>query len=69
MADAFLAFFFKSVLLLFAIYGAIFTKPLSLRKNCPYSELFWSAFSRIRRGRDTSYLSEFSFNAGKCKPE
>ena len=20
----------------------------ALRKNCPYSELFWSAFSRIR---------------------
>ena len=40
MADAFLAFFFKSVLLLFAIYGAIFTKPLSLRKKRPYSKLF-----------------------------
>ena len=25
---------------------AIFTD--ALRKNCPYSELFWSAFSRIR---------------------
>ena len=21
---------------------------VSLRKNCPYSELFWSVFSRIR---------------------
>ena len=30
----------------------------SLRKKCPYSELFWSAFSRIR--------TEYGPNAGKC---
>ena len=30
-----------SVLYLFLIH-------LALRKKCPYSELFWSAFSRIR---------------------
>ena len=24
------------------------SKPFTLRKKCPYSELFWSVFSRIR---------------------
>ena len=39
----------------------------ALRKRCPYLELFWSVFSRIR----TEYgdLSVFSPNAGKCGPE
>ena len=37
----------------------------SLREKCPYSELFWSAFSRIR----TEYLSVFSTSAEKCGPE
>ena len=37
----------------------------SLHKKCPYLELFWSAFSRIR----TSYLLVFSPNAGNCGPE
>ena len=36
-----------------------------LRKNCPYSELFWSAFSRIR----TEYGEILSPNVGKCGPE
>ena len=36
-------------------------KELTLRKKCPYSELFWSAFSCIR--------TELSPNAGKCGPE
>ena len=31
----------------------------------PYSELFWSAFSRIQ----TEYVSVFCPNAGKCGPE
>ena len=39
----------------------------ALRKKCPYSVLFWSAFfqhsDRIRR--DSPYLSVFSSNAGK----
>ena len=35
---------------------------LWLRKKCPYSELFWSAFSRI--GLNTE--SVFSLNARKC---
>ena len=35
----------------------------SMRKKCTYSELFWSAFFRIRTG----YV--FSPNAGKCGPE
>ena len=44
---------------------------LALRKKSPYSELFWSAFSRIFLHsdwirRDTEYLSVFSPNAGKC---
>ena len=37
------------------VYGWIFQKlfclvsiKLSLRKKCPYSEFFWSVFSRIR---------------------
>ena len=41
---------------------------ITLREKCPYSELFWSVFSRIR----TEYLeilSVFSPNAGKCGPE
>ena len=40
----------------------------SLRKKCPYSELFWSAFfpqsDWIRRY--IPYFSVFSLNAGKC---
>ena len=35
----------------------------TLREKCPYSELFWSVFTRIR----TEYV--FSPNAGKCGPE
>ena len=41
------------------------------REKCPYLELFWSAFSRIR----TDYLARihsdwvFSPNGGKCGPE
>ena len=44
----------------------------SLRQKCPYSELFWSALSRIRTEYgeiDTPYLSVFSPNAGKCGRE
>ena len=41
---------------------------LQVRKKCPYSELFWSAFfphlAWIRR--DTEYLSVFSPDLGKC---
>ena len=36
---------------------------LAQRENCPYSELFWSAFSRIRT------VSIFSPIAGKYGPE
>ena len=40
----------------------------ALRRKCPYSELFWSAFfphsDWIRR--EMEYLSVFSPNAGKC---
>ena len=38
---------------------------VSLREKCQYSELFWSIFSRIH----TPYLSVFSPNAGKYRPE
>ena len=39
----------------------------TLRKKCPYSELFWSAFSRIRiKYGEILHLSVFSTNAGKC---
>ena len=34
----------------------------ALRKKCPYSEYFWSIFSRIFQ-----YLSVLSPNAGKCE--
>ena len=43
-----------------------------LRKKCPYSKLFWSAFSHIRTEygeRHIQYLSIFSPNAGKLAPE
>ena len=40
---------------------------MELSEKCPYSELFWSVFSRIRT--DTLYLSVFSPNAGKYGPE
>ena len=38
---------------------------MALREKCPYSEFFWSAFSRIR----TEYLSVFSSNPGNYGPE
>ena len=38
----------------------------SLRENCPYLELFWPAFSRVRTEYgEIQYLSVFSPNAGK----
>ena len=42
---------------------------LSLRKKCPYSELFWTAFfPHFPAFRlNTPYLSVFSSNAGKCR--
>ena len=40
-----------------------FPKTRALRRKCPYSEFFWSVFSRIQ------YLSVFSPNAGKYGPE
>ena len=34
---------------MYAIYEQLLPKAVNfeMRKNCPYSELFWSAFSRI----------------------
>ena len=54
--DAYFPLFSCEIVLFSAIfvYGNI-----TLRKKCPYSALFWSAFSRIR----TEYAS---LNAGKC---
>ena len=48
----------------------IFFGPPTLREKCMYSELFWSAFSRIRTeyGEMRSILV-FSPNGGKCRPE
>ena len=38
----------------------------SLGKMCPYSELFWSVFLRIRTEEgETEYFSVFSPHAGK----
>ena len=49
------------------------TLKSALRKKCPYSELFWSAFfphfpafGLNTKRRDTEYLSVFSPNVGKC---
>ena len=47
---------------------------ITLSKKCPYSEFFWSAFSRIFPHshcirRDIPYLSVFSPNAEKYGPE
>ena len=39
----------------------------ALRENCPNTEFFWSAFSRI--WTEYEYLSVFSPNAGKYGPE
>ena len=41
-----------------------------LHKKCPYLGLIWSAFSRIcSKYGDMEYLSTFSPNVGKCRPE
>ena len=40
-----------------------------LRKKCPYSELFWSAFSRIVTEYEEIHLPVFSQNAEKCGSE
>ena len=40
-----------------------------LRKKCPYSELFWSAFSRIVTEYGEIHLPVFSQNAEKCGSE
>ena len=49
-----------------------FWMELSLRKKCSYSELFWSAFSRIRTEygeilRISPYLVRMQENAGKMR--
>ena len=46
-------------------WNAKITYKPSLRKNCLYSEFFWSVFSRIW----TEYLLVFSLNAGKYVPK
>ena len=45
---------------------------LTLHKKCPYSEFFWSLFSRIRTeciDKDAPYLSIFNQNAWNYGPE
>ena len=43
---------------------------VSLCEKFLHSEFFWSVFSRIwAKHRDTQYLSVFSPNAGKNRPE
>ena len=43
----------------------------TLHEKCPYSEFFWSAFSRIRLNKElnTEYLSLFIPSTGKYGPE
>ena len=46
-----LTFVFGLVYTIFAIWQSLFCINFkTLRKKCPYSELFWSAFSSIRTG-------------------
>ena len=44
---------------------------IPLREKCPYSELFWSAFFRIRTeyGEILSVFLRIQSDAGKCGPE
>ena len=44
----------------------VLSQRYSMRKKCPYSELFWSVLSRIWT---EYYLSVFSPDAGKYGPE
>ena len=64
-----LQFFNSSKLQKFSILQTlkIFIQRFSLLINCPYSDCFWSIFSRIwtEYGKYTLYLSIFSPNAGK----
>ena len=47
-----------------------FSYSFSLREKCPYSDLIWSAFSRIRTEYGEIWgISVFNPNAGKCGPE
>ena len=52
-------------------YQRYYLRFLSLREKCPYSESFWSTFSRLGteygERRDTEYLYVFSPNVGKCR--
>ena len=46
------------------------TLQYALREKCPNRSFFWSVFSRIRTEYGAiSYLSVFSPNTGKCRPE
>ena len=46
------------------------TPLITLRGKCPYSEFFWSLFSRIRTEYgEIQSISVFSPNAGKYRPE
>ena len=40
-----------------------------MREKCPYSELFWSAFSCIRTEYESPYLFLFSPNADQNNSE
>ena len=39
---------FHSNLIKKNLYNVLFLDKISLREKCPYSELFWPVFSRIR---------------------
>ena len=60
----------KTFLELNEIFQNNFFSVSTLNKKCPYSVLFWSVFSRIRaKYGEINYLSVFSTNAKKCRPE
>ena len=52
--------------LVIAGFFSKFLLPLALRKKCPYSELFWFAFSRIQT---ECYLVRMRKNAGQNNSE
>ena len=58
------------ILAIAKIAGSVYLY-ITLRKKCPYSELFWSAFSRIRTeyGVSLRIQSECGKMRKKCGPE
>ena len=70
MRSPFLRYFvFQNTLFWFYLIVFLAIYISTLREKCPYSELFWSAFPRIRTEYGDTHLSVFSSNTEKCGPE